>query len=122
MGNRENKFIGLSAATAMFEFIISLITINSTENKVFWVFRIISSLLILVLSFFLFDESNNPCRGRAEPLLAVLPFIIIIFIVSELSNLIIYLNGSFSQSENYLYISHLIILILYYLIFKKMFK
>ena len=59
MGHRENKYIGQLVVIGMFEFIISLITITSTENKVFWVFRIINSLSILVLSLFLNDANNN---------------------------------------------------------------
>ena len=126
MGHRENIFIELILLMGMFEFIISLYTINSSDNKVFWIFRIINSLLILVLSLFLCDASNHHYQDGAAPILVILPCAIVIFIVCELSNLIIYLYkinlGLFSQSEHYIYISHLIILILYYLIIKKMKK
>ena len=122
MAERENIFVIL--LIGMFEFIISLNTINSSENKVFWVFRIINSLLILVVSFYLLCDSNHHYQDGAAPILVFLPFIVVIFIVCELSDLIIYLYkinlGLFSQSEHYIYISHLIILILFYIIIKKM--
>ena len=103
-----------------FEFIISIVTFTSTENKAFWVFRIINSLLFLVLSFCLCDATTHRYQDGAAPILAILPCSVIIFVISELGNLIILTKeGLFPQTERYIYILHFIILILYFLILKS---
>ena len=85
--DRENQLIGLLVVLACLEFIISLITYNSTLNTLFWYFRIINSLSIIVLSFFLCDARNHHYQDGAAPLLVFLPCSIIIFIICELCNL-----------------------------------
>ena len=113
MGKDEEKCIVLLLAViGMFEFIISLITIKSTDNTVFWVFRIIESLSITVLSCGLNDAINNHYKDGAAPVLIILPCVAIVFIICELSSLMYYIYfGLSSQSEHYIYIFHLIILI-----------
>lgn len=105
---------------SLYEFIISIMIFTSTENKVFWAFRIINSLLFLVLSFCLCDASTHRYQDGAAPILVILPCSAIIFVISELANLIICTKeGLFPQTELYIYISHFIILILYFLISKS---
>ena len=105
---------------SFFEFIISIVTFTSTENKAFWVFRIINSLLFLVLSFCLCNASTHRYQDGAAPILVILPCSAIIFVISELGNLIICTKeGLFPQNERDIYILHFIILILYFLILKS---
>ena len=128
--DRENQLIGLLVVLACLEFIISLITYNSTLNTLFWYFRIINSLSIIVLSFFLCDAHNHHYQDGAAPLLVVLPCSIIIFIICELCNLGIDISkiylSLFSQNEhnpeNIIYFLHLIILIYQFYNLKKLFN
>ena len=117
---RENLLTQLLVVLGCFEFIISLITSNRIE--------LVNSLSIIVLSFFLCD--NHHYQDGAGPLLLVLPCFTIIFIICELINIgndinKIYLS-LFSQNEhmneNIIYIIHLIISVLYFIIFKKLFN
>ena len=125
--DRENQLIGLLVVLACLEFIISLITYNSTENKLFLYFRIINSLSIIVLSFFLCDAQNHHYQDGAAPALVILPCSIIIFIICEIGNLGIDISkiylSLFSQNEhiheNIIYFLHLIILVLFFISFKK---
>ena len=125
--DRENQLIGLLVVLACLEFIISLITYNSTENKLFLYFRIINSLSIIVLSFFLCDPQNHHYQDGAAPALVILPCSIIIFIICEIGNLGIDISkiylSLFSQNEhiheNIIYFLHLIILVLFFISFKK---
>ena len=126
-GDRENQLIGLLVVLACLEFIISLITYNSTENKLFLYFRIINSLSIIVLSFFLCDARNHHYQDGVAPALVILPCSIIIFIICEIGNLGIDISkiylSLFSQNEhiheNIIYFLHLIILVLFFICFKK---
>ena len=125
--DRENQLIGLLVVLACLEFIISLITYNSTLNTLFWYFRIINSLSIIVLSFFLCDAQNHHYQDGAAPVLVILPCSIIIFIICEIGNLGIDISkiylSLFSQNEhiheNIIYFLHLIILVLFFISFKK---
>ena len=126
--DRENQLIGLLVVLACLEFIISLITYNSTENKLFLYFRIINSLSMIILSYFIFDANNHHYQdGAGSPLLFVLPCSIIIFIICEIGNLGIDISkiylSLFSQNEhiheNIIYFLHLIILVLFFICFKK---
>ena len=119
---RENLLTQLLVVLGCFEFIISLITSNITE--------IVNSLSVIVLSFFLCDAQNHHYQDGAGPLLFFLPCFIIIFIICGLINIgndinKIYLS-LFSQSqymnENIIYIIHLIISVLYFIIFIKFFN
>ena len=122
MGDRGREILltQLLVVLGCFEFIISLITSNITE--------IVNSLSVIVLSFFLCDAQNNHYQDGAGPLLLVLPCFIIIFIICELINIGNDINKIylFSQNEhmneNIIYIIHLIISVLYFIIFKKLFN
>ena len=119
---RENLLTQLLIVLGCFEFIISLITSNITQ--------IVNSLSVIVLSFFLCDADNHHYQDGAGPLLLVLPCFIIIFIICELINIgndinKIYLSLSSQNehmNENIIYIIHLIISVLYFIIFKKLFN
>ena len=125
--DRENQLIGLLVVLACLEFIISLITFKSTEKTLFWYFRIINSLSIIVLSFFLCDAQNHHYQDGAAPAMLILPCSIIIFIICEIGNLGIDISkiylSLFSQNEhiheNIIYFLHLIILVLFFISFKK---
>ena len=117
---RENLLTQLLIVLGCFEFIISLITSNITQ--------IVNSLSVIVLSFFLCDADNHHYQDGAGPLLLVLPCFIIIFIICELINIGNDINKIylFSQNEhmneNIIYIIHLIISVLYFIIFKLLFN
>ena len=116
--DRENLLTQLLVVLGCFEFIISLITSNITE--------IVNSLSVIVLSFFLCDAQNHHYQDGAGPLLLVLPCFIIIFIICGLINIGNDINKIFSQNEhmneNIIYIIHLIISVLYFIIFIKLFN
>ena len=110
--------ICLFILSSLFEFVISLMSFISTENKVFWFYRIINSLLILSFFVFIFVTSGQRYQDGAHPILAILPCTVIIFFISELLSLIIYIADDLPQTERYIYTLHLIILVLYFLLSK----
>ena len=119
MGDRDRELLltQLLVVLGCFEFIISLITSNTTQ--------IVNSLSVIVLSFFLCDARNHHYQDGAGPLLLVLPCFIIIFIICELINIgndINKISQNEHMNENIIYIFHLIISVLYFIIFKKLFK
>ena len=125
--DREDQLASSFVVLACIELITSLMTIYSKENKIIWYFRIINSLSIIVLSFFLCDARNHHYQDGAAPALVILPCSIIIFIICELCNLGIDISkiylSLFSQNEhiheNIIYFLHLIILVLFFISFKK---
>ena len=119
MGYSETGFyVGNLTLLGMIQLIIAFQSIKSTENTIFWVSRIINSLSVLFLSCFMHDASYNRYQDGAAPLLLVLPCSVIVFIICGLINLI----GLFSQNWNYINILDLIFLILYFIIFKKIYN
>ena len=116
MGHWEpEKVIGSLALLGVIELIISFQSIKSAENTIFWVSRIINSLSVLILFYFVHDANNNRYQDGAGPLLLVLPCSRIVFIICGLINLI----GLFSQNWDFINILDLIFLILYFIFFKK---
>ena len=129
--DREDQLASSFVVLACIELITSLMTIYSKENKIIWYFRIINSLSMIILSYFIFDANNHHYQdGAGSPLLFVLPCSIIIFIICEIGNLGIDISkiylSLFSQNEhnpeNIIYFLHLIILILCFYNFKKIFN
>ena len=117
MGHWET-LIGSLALLGMIELIISFQSIKSAEKTIFWVSRIINSLSVLILFYFVHDANNNHYQDGAGPLLLVLPCLIIVFIICGLINLI----GLFSQNWDFINILDLIfLLILCFIFFKKTF-
>ena len=125
--DRENQIACSFVVLGCFELIISLMTINSTENKVFWCLRVVGGLSMIILSFFMCYASNHHYQDGASLLVFVLPCSIIIFIICEIGNLGIDISkiylSLFSQNEhiheNIIYFLHLIILVLFFISFKK---
>ena len=115
MGHWETV-IGSLALLGVIELIISFQSIKSAENTIFWVSRIINSLSVLILFYFVHDANNNRYQDGAGPLLLVLPCLIIVFIICGLINLI----GLFTQNWDFINILDLIFLIFYFIFFKKL--
>ena len=111
---QEGKCITLLLLViGIIEFIMSLITIKSTESTGFWFFRIIDSLSITVLFWSFYDATNHRYQDGAAPLLIILPCSVIVIIICELISLINYICfGLSSQFEKYIYISQFIISII----------
>ena len=114
MGHWET-LIGSLALLGMIELIISFQSIKSAENTIFWVSRIINSLSVLILFYFVHDANNNRYQDGAGPLMLVFPCSRIVFIICGLINLI----GLFTQNWDFINILDLIFLILYFIFFKK---